>query len=68
MRYMIVEHAGYEGELDVRDFPTAREARAHRQSYYDADELDPVSPNCLHVYIRADWTDDQGAEQSEYID
>lgn len=67
-KYTIVENAGYVGERDITSFPTQREARAHRERHYDRDELDSSDPNCLHVYIRYDWTDEDGKEQSEFLD
>jgi len=56
-RYTIVENAGYGRECDCRAFDTYAEAIAHRDRVYTADELDIMSPECLHVDIRLDRAD-----------
>lgn len=64
--FVVVEKAGYVGEQDCGTFADAVTAIRHRAETYDADELDPSHPDCLHVGIRMDWIDADG-EQSEYI-
>jgi hypothetical protein len=65
-RFVIVEQSGYEGERDTSAHADLMAAITHRAKTYDADELDPESPNCLHVGIRMDWTDEAG-EHQEYV-
>ena len=67
VRYVVVERSGYVGETDVTSFDDDREARKWIAGHYDADELDPDSPECLHVALRTDWTDDDGEERQEYM-
>ena len=62
-KFTLVEHAGYEKEQDVRQFPTLSAALRHMHSYYAADELDAESPNCMHIGVRADY--DNG--ECEYV-
>ena len=66
-RYTVVENAGYEGETDIRSFPTRQKAENWIKRRYYADERDPHHPNSLHVEIRHDWTDAHGDEHGEYV-
>lgn len=65
-RYTVVENAGYVGERDITSYPTAREAWAHIESHYDADERDQFHPDCLHPEVRLDYTDDDGNPVETY--
>jgi hypothetical protein len=57
-KYVIVENAGYEGETEITDFATYREALRYLSANYDPDEIES-----LHVGIRRD--DANG--ESEYV-
>jgi hypothetical protein len=67
-RFTIVENAGYVGECDITSFPTLREAMSYRERKYTPEELDEFDPDCLHVDIRQDWTDEEtGEPMGEYV-
>lgn len=65
-KFTVVENAGYVGEQDIRSFDTFRDACAFMKLQYSANELDGLHPDSLHVDIRQDWSDDEGAHQ-EYV-
>ncbi len=67
VRYVVVERAGYIGERDVATFDTDRLAWDYLAATYGDDERDPDNPDALLPDVRTDWTDDDGNEQSEYI-
>ena len=55
--YTVVEDAGYEGERDIRTFPSLIAADRWVQKFYGADEIET-----LHVLIRRDRGDERSYE------
>jgi hypothetical protein len=67
-RFTIVEKAGYVGETEITSFPSLRQAMDYMDRKYTPEERDPFDPECLHVDIRQDWTDEEtGEEMGEYV-
>lgn len=65
-KFVIVEQAGYEGETDVCSYDQLSDALGHLRTEYTDEERDPFHPDCLHVGVRQDWTDEDGTERQEY--
>lgn len=67
VRYVVVERAGYVGERDVATYDTDAAAWNHIEIHYSGLDRDPDNPDAMLPDVRTDWTDDDGNEQSEYI-
>lgn len=65
-RYTVVEQAGYVGEQDIISYPKAEQAWEHIRKSYSASERDQFDPDCLHVEVRLDYTDDNGESVETY--